>query len=193
MKVVSKGICLAHLLSLCLVKSASVGHELCFQISETIDTLLRNSVVAQIDVAANDLFEQVGINHLAVTFFSDLEEDCVVEVSEKALNDYVLELLDALVSQVQEGVGFDVMPVQVLEEPLHPANHNLVVFPPKSQLVQKFFSLQFFKLANDFPVKITLNRLGVSLVKLRLIAFNLGGAQVVDLRVKPHIILLTEK
>jgi hypothetical protein len=52
------------------------------------------------------------------------------------------ELREALVRQTRNRTHFNIKSVKVLEEPLHPLDHHLMIFPPELQLFEKLLPVK---------------------------------------------------
>ena len=98
------------------------------------------------------------------------------------------ELEKSLVRQTPNTAHLDIVPVKILEEPLHPSHHHLMVLPSQIQLSQETLTLQVLQPCPHLFLEIVSNRLRVALVELRLEALNLLDAKVIHLRVDFHVL-----
>lgn len=90
----------------------------------------------------HDLPELVLVNGLVVAIGLDLEKDGVGDGVEHSTKNFGLELCIPLLHQAGTLGHLDVKAVEVLEESLHPPDHDLVVFPPQPQLIQEFLTTE---------------------------------------------------
>ena len=102
------------------------------------------------------------------------------------------ELEESLVSQRPNTAHLDIISVQVLEEPLHPPDHDLVVPPSQVKFLQKLFAFEVLKARLDLLLQVFGNGLGISCIQFSLEAFNLLDAQIVDFGVDLHVLHLGE-
>jgi hypothetical protein len=63
-------------------------------------------------------------------------------------------LCETLICQIQDAAHVHVEPVKILEESLHPFDHDLVVAPSQFELNEELFASQILQPWHDFSVEI---------------------------------------
>lgn len=71
----------------------------------------------------------MGLNDVFLSFFVDLFEESFVQVLLQRVENDVFVYFVPLIGQTLERVDFNVEPVQILEEPLHPPDHQDMLLP----------------------------------------------------------------
>ena len=145
MHVLDKSVAFNHLIRLALEKTSRSVKQLVFELKQTICSDPLYLLVAEEGVDRDDLSEQVLVDRLIPAVCLNLLEDRSSDVREHAAKNFDLELCKPLIRQACNRTHFNIKSVKVLEEPLHPLYHYLVVFPPQIQLPKELLSVKILK------------------------------------------------
>jgi hypothetical protein len=94
-----------------------------------VKRVLSKLIVTQEHIDFNSFLHQIDINQFLLSFTFDGSEHCRRNIGYQGPKNDALEQFIALISKRCEGVDFYVESVKVLEEPLHPSDHDTVVGP----------------------------------------------------------------
>ena len=111
---------------------------------------------------------------------------------EETAENLSLELSEALLTQTRNRTHLHIKSVQILEEPLHPLHHHLMILPPQLQLLQQLLPTQWVKQRSHLTLQVRSYRPSVAIVKFSLETFDLLGAQLIHLVIVLHVLLLCE-
>jgi hypothetical protein len=88
-----------------------------------------NFVSRKVLINLQDVFEQLWVHKITITFVFDVTQNCRAHLRHYAFEDNHSKLDEALVTQIGNSLHVDEKSIKILENSCKPAHHNLVVAP----------------------------------------------------------------
>ncbi len=121
--------CLQKSIRLLSVELPGLFDNTIFQDFDAVQVILLEFLVTEAQVDIDGLLEQVHIYQLLIPLSVDCFENGLCDVSDEWLEDNRLEDFKTLERKWGQRVDLNVKPIQVLEEPLHPSDHDAMIVP----------------------------------------------------------------
>ena len=92
----------------------------------------------------------------------------------------MLEYFEPLILELRQGIHVYEEPVEVLEETLHPLDHDLMILPPFAEGFQKVLARELIEMREHLLFQVDSDGCAIVIVELLLYLIGLRDAQVVD-------------
>ena len=123
---------------------------------------------------------------------SYLLQDRVCDCLKHPAKNLLFELREALVGETWDGTGLNIEAIKVLEEALHPLDHDLVVGPAMLKLFKQVLPCEHLKQGAHLLLEVVADVFGEAIVKVGLVSLHLLDAKLIYLRVDFHVLLFGE-